>query len=108
MLGHHHSGTGGDKCRRGRDIKGVCPVASRAGSVNRHTPRGRMDEGGFIPHHSGTAGDFFNRLTFHAQTHNERSNLRRGGIAFHDLCHHRYGFGFGQVAAAPRPPQYLP
>jgi hypothetical protein len=48
-------------------------------------------------HRPGTAGDLVHCLALHAQRGQKRADLRRRGLALHDLRHGRVGLVGGQV-----------
>src|SRR5262249_30732620 len=97
VLGHHHTRASRHKRCRGRDVKGVRAIAASATGIDWNYPWWRANERRFVPHHAGTARNFFNRLTLHAQADDKCSDLSWRSTAFHDLPHHRDGFRFGEI-----------
>ena len=80
--------TGGCRNKRGgcRDVKKVGAIAARADKIDQMAVfycNGRDQ----LAHDLGCAGDFVNGLAFHAQGHQQRTNLCLGGLAGHH-CHH--------------------
>ena len=98
VLGHHHPRASRHKRRRGRDIKGVRAIATGAGGIDWDCSCRRADKRCLVPHHTGTARNLFDRLTLHAQADDKRRDLGGRSTPFHDLPHHRDGFGFGEIA----------
>ena len=98
MFGHPASGCCDYKGRGGGYVETVRPIATGADDIQqRRDGICRRHPNGVGAHRARAAGDFVHSFAFHAQRDQISAYLRRGGIARHDLVHHRFGFGLSQA-----------
>ena len=97
VLGHGDSASGDHKGGDGGDIEGAGPVPARAAGIEQHACDAQRRGG--PPHGPRKAHELVDALAFHAQRHEERSNLRLGCFAGKDHLHGRLRIDGREVAA---------
>src|SRR5205823_3955313 len=105
VLGHRHAAGRGDDRRKRRDVEGAEPVAAGPDHVEEVArDRHRRGVGARGPGH---AGDLLDRLTLHAEGHDEAGDLGGRGVAGHDRLHGRAGLLLGEGLAPDELPYGL-
>lgn len=96
MLGHPEPRPGGHEGHRCGDIERARGIAAGAAGIDNVRPFG-LNALGVGPHHAGAPGDLGGGLAFHTERGQERPDLRGSSLPAHDLGHHPFGLGDGQV-----------
>ena len=98
MLGHRHPGPGDHKRRYRGNIETALAIAAGAAQVHGVAVACRH-RCGLGAHAGGKPGDLIRGLALHAQSRQQRADLRRRRLAFHDGVHGGAGLLLGQIFA---------
>jgi len=98
---HPDSGSGDHKSRDSRNIEGPASITARAAGVDQRT--GRIHRPRDQPHGSRKARQLADRFPFHAQSYQERRDLRGRSFARKDYLHGRLRILCREVTARGLP-----
>jgi len=96
-----------DKRRRRGNVERAQFVAAGAAGIDDGSRAG-VDARGFLAHDARRAGHFLDRLPFHSERGDERTDLRRRGVAVHDFFHRRHHFFLRKIDSSDGPVNGFP
>jgi hypothetical protein len=96
MLGHLRSRSSDHKTGGSGHVEQICAVTAGPYQIHK-VCAGHLHRGSQLAHHRRSTGDLIDGLALHTQGHQQTANLRIGGIAGHDLAHHRGHLLLGKV-----------